>query len=158
MFVLPSTGFEPTPLIHCSTIRLALCQAPQTTRPHIYIAANLAVSYNISLSSMPALFHLPLTYYIPSTHLVFRLHTVFTIRGYSTISIVSNIGKLEHIENKLLIIQTRIYVIDKCIPRNLSKPIYIQLQINKIPFHLQVIMCCEMEYCYQREQTKHISQ
>ena len=39
-FVLPSTGFEPTPLIHCSTIRLALRPAPQTTRPHplpIYI-------------------------------------------------------------------------------------------------------------------------
>ena len=27
-FVLPSTGFEPTPLIHCSTIRLALRPAP----------------------------------------------------------------------------------------------------------------------------------
>ena len=40
IFVLPSTGFEPTPLIHCSTIRLALRPAPQTTRPHslpIYI-------------------------------------------------------------------------------------------------------------------------
>ena len=39
-FVLPSTGFETTPLIHCSTIRLALRPAPQTTRPHplpIYI-------------------------------------------------------------------------------------------------------------------------
>ena len=34
IFVLPSTGFEPTPLIHCSTIRLALRLAPQTTRPH----------------------------------------------------------------------------------------------------------------------------
>ena len=34
IFVLPSTGFEPTPLIHCSTIRLALRPAPQTTRPH----------------------------------------------------------------------------------------------------------------------------
>ena len=34
IFVLPSTGFELTPLIHCSTTRLALCQAPQTTRPH----------------------------------------------------------------------------------------------------------------------------
>ena len=33
-FVLPSTGFELTPLIHCSTIRLALRPAPQTTRPH----------------------------------------------------------------------------------------------------------------------------
>ena len=32
--VLPSTGFELTPLIHCSTNRLALCPAPQTTRPH----------------------------------------------------------------------------------------------------------------------------
>ena len=31
---LPSTGFEPTPLIHCSTIRLALRPAPLTTRPH----------------------------------------------------------------------------------------------------------------------------
>ena len=30
--VLPSTGFEPTPLIHCSTIRLALRPAP-----YIYI-------------------------------------------------------------------------------------------------------------------------
>jgi hypothetical protein len=27
-FVLPSTGFEPTPLIHCSTIRLALRPSP----------------------------------------------------------------------------------------------------------------------------------
>ena len=38
--VLPSTGFELTPLIHCSTIRLALRPAPKTTRPHplpIYI-------------------------------------------------------------------------------------------------------------------------
>ena len=38
IFVLPSTGFEPTPLIHCSTIRLALCPAPSTTStPYIYI-------------------------------------------------------------------------------------------------------------------------
>ena len=38
IFVLPSTRFEPTPLIHCSTIRLALRPAPQTTRPHpLYI-------------------------------------------------------------------------------------------------------------------------
>ena len=40
IFVLPSTGFEPTPLLHCSTIRLALRPAPQTTRLHplpIYI-------------------------------------------------------------------------------------------------------------------------
>ena len=40
IFVLASMGFEPIPLIHCSTIRLALCPAPQTTRPHplpIYI-------------------------------------------------------------------------------------------------------------------------
>ena len=35
--VLPSTGFELTPLIHCSTIRLALCPPPQTTRPHTHI-------------------------------------------------------------------------------------------------------------------------
>ena len=34
IFVLPSTGFELTPLIHCSTIRLTLRPAPQTTRPH----------------------------------------------------------------------------------------------------------------------------
>ena len=34
IFVLPQTGFEPTPLIHCSTIRLSLRPAPQTTRPH----------------------------------------------------------------------------------------------------------------------------
>jgi hypothetical protein len=27
-FVLPSTGFEPTPLLHCSTICLALRPAP----------------------------------------------------------------------------------------------------------------------------------
>jgi hypothetical protein len=27
IFVLPSTGFEPTPLIHCSTNRLVLCPA-----------------------------------------------------------------------------------------------------------------------------------
>jgi hypothetical protein len=31
------TGFEPTPLIHCSTIRLALRPAPSTTStPYIY--------------------------------------------------------------------------------------------------------------------------
>ena len=34
IFVLPSTGFEFTPLIHCSNNRLALCPAPQTTRSH----------------------------------------------------------------------------------------------------------------------------
>ena len=34
IFVLPSTGFEFTPLIQCSTNRLALCPAPYTTRPH----------------------------------------------------------------------------------------------------------------------------
>ena len=34
IFVLPSTGFEPTPFLHCSTIRLALRPAPQTTRLH----------------------------------------------------------------------------------------------------------------------------
>ena len=28
IFVLPSMGFELTPLIHCSTNRLALCPAP----------------------------------------------------------------------------------------------------------------------------------
>jgi hypothetical protein len=28
IFVLPSTGFEPTPLMHCSTIRLALRPVP----------------------------------------------------------------------------------------------------------------------------------
>jgi hypothetical protein len=28
IFVLPSTGFEPTPLLHYSTIRLALRPAP----------------------------------------------------------------------------------------------------------------------------------
>jgi hypothetical protein len=32
--ILPLTGFELTPLIHCSTNRLALCPAPYTTRPH----------------------------------------------------------------------------------------------------------------------------
>ena len=37
IFVLPSAEFDPTPLIHCSTIRLALRPAPQTTLPHIYI-------------------------------------------------------------------------------------------------------------------------
>ena len=31
IFVLPSTRFELTPLIHCSTNRLALCPAPSTT-------------------------------------------------------------------------------------------------------------------------------
>ena len=37
IFVLPSTGFEPTPLIHCSTIRLALRPAHSTTStPYIY--------------------------------------------------------------------------------------------------------------------------
>ena len=34
ILVHPSTGFELTPLIHCSTIRLALRPAPYTTRPH----------------------------------------------------------------------------------------------------------------------------
>ena len=33
-FVLPSTGFELSPLIHYSTILLALRPASQTTRPH----------------------------------------------------------------------------------------------------------------------------
>ena len=37
IFVLPSTGFELTPLIHCSTIRLALHPAPSTTDVYIYI-------------------------------------------------------------------------------------------------------------------------
>ena len=32
--VLPSTVFEPTPLIHCSTIRLAFRPALYATRPH----------------------------------------------------------------------------------------------------------------------------
>jgi hypothetical protein len=32
--ILPLTGFELTPLIHCSTNRFALCPAPYTTRPH----------------------------------------------------------------------------------------------------------------------------
>ena len=32
MVVLPSTGFELTPLIHCSTIRLALRPAPKYTK------------------------------------------------------------------------------------------------------------------------------
>ena len=31
IFVLPSTGFEPTPLLHCSTIRLALSIDHSTT-------------------------------------------------------------------------------------------------------------------------------
>jgi hypothetical protein len=31
IFVLPSTGFELTPLIHCSTNCLALCPVPSTT-------------------------------------------------------------------------------------------------------------------------------
>ena len=48
IFVLPSTGFEPTPLMHCSTIRLALRPAHQTTRPHplpvcIYIYIRLKI-------------------------------------------------------------------------------------------------------------------
>jgi hypothetical protein len=34
IFILPLTGFELTPLIHCRTNRLALCPAPYTTRPH----------------------------------------------------------------------------------------------------------------------------
>ena len=33
-FVLPLTGFELTPLIHCSTNHLAVCPAYQTTRPY----------------------------------------------------------------------------------------------------------------------------
>jgi hypothetical protein len=34
--VLPSTVFEFTPLMYCSTIRLALHPAPYTTRPHSF--------------------------------------------------------------------------------------------------------------------------
>ena len=48
MFILPSTGFELIPLIHCSTIRLALRPVPQTTRQHplpIYIAIQLIQLY-----------------------------------------------------------------------------------------------------------------
>ena len=33
-FCSPSTGFELTQLIHCSTNRFALCAVPQTTRQH----------------------------------------------------------------------------------------------------------------------------
>ena len=44
IFVLPSTGFELTPLIHCSTIRLALRPAPQTTRPHPLLYVVLSTS------------------------------------------------------------------------------------------------------------------
>ena len=65
---------------------------------------------------------LPSFYYIPSTHWVFRLHTMLTGRRCITICIVSNIGNLE---NKLFIIQARLYVIDI----NLFKPIDIQIQI-----------------------------
>ena len=43
MFVLPSTGYELTPLIHCSTIRLALRPAPQTTSYIIYIEPQIYV-------------------------------------------------------------------------------------------------------------------
>jgi hypothetical protein len=44
-FVLPSTGFEPTPLIHCSTIRLAVRPAPSTTStPYIYIYIYICIS------------------------------------------------------------------------------------------------------------------
>ena len=46
-FVLPSTGFEPTPLIHCSTIRLALRPAP-----YIYIFFFLRNKTLLNLSSM----------------------------------------------------------------------------------------------------------
>ena len=45
IFVLPSTGFEPTPLIHCSTIRLALRPAPQTTRPHLQFNVEIWALY-----------------------------------------------------------------------------------------------------------------
>jgi hypothetical protein len=39
IFVLPSTGFELTPLIHCSTNRFTLRPVPWTTRPHpLYIS------------------------------------------------------------------------------------------------------------------------
>ena len=50
IFVLPSTGFEPTPLIHCSTIRLALRPAPSTTStPYIYICTRVYHNVTISL-------------------------------------------------------------------------------------------------------------
>ena len=42
MFVLPSTGFELTPLINCNTNRLALCPGLKTTRSHpLYLSLNL---------------------------------------------------------------------------------------------------------------------
>ena len=47
MFVLPSTGFEPTPLIHCSAIRLALRPAPQTTQPHPLIYINIYIYIHV---------------------------------------------------------------------------------------------------------------
>jgi hypothetical protein len=42
--VLPSTRFDLTSLIHCSTNHLALCLAPQTTGPHPLHKMNLQSS------------------------------------------------------------------------------------------------------------------
>ena len=60
IFVLPSTGFEPTPLIHCSTIRLALRPAPYTTRPHplpIYIYSDRKICPGESAARMQMFLH-----------------------------------------------------------------------------------------------------
>jgi hypothetical protein len=43
-FVLPSTGFEPTPLIHCSTNRLAFCYPIQYIKNCL---VRLLLNYNI---------------------------------------------------------------------------------------------------------------
>ena len=49
IFVLPLTGFEPTPLIHCSTIRLALRPAPLITSNYHMIMATAAPNYEIDI-------------------------------------------------------------------------------------------------------------
>ena len=44
IFVLPATGFEFTPLIHCSTNRLVLSPAPYTTGP-LLTQAFICIAY-----------------------------------------------------------------------------------------------------------------
>ena len=53
--VLPSTGFELTPLIHCSIIRLALRPALYTTRPHPLIYLIWFIVLNATFSHCSAI-------------------------------------------------------------------------------------------------------
>ena len=77
IFVLPSTGFELTPLIHCCTIRLALRPAPLTTRPHplpIYTKmtdktiSNLKIGFQIQPENSKTRIEIPLVHIHMTTH------------------------------------------------------------------------------------------